>query len=187
MNADCEANYLRMCQLLPGLIAVAEKAKVQPDRSIAESEMLELQRCIVVELQPEKKALISFDLTEQCRFTSTISIHFDLSELSELPTVQLFGQSASMIVRLYHDVKLAEVIMFSGKRLRLASYEYPNETMFMPDEKQQQNKFLAEWLGLCLQMGAVPQSDAALGFLANYSAVDCTQKNTTLLAVRGAK
>ena len=60
---------------------------------------------------------------------------------------------------MYHDLRLAEVVTVSGRRLGLAKYEYPNELMFQPDEKVQQNLFLAELLGQFVQYGLAAEKD----------------------------
>lgn len=70
------------------------------------------------------------------------------------------------ILRLYHDVRLAEIIESQGLERFAASYEQPNPKMHQRDEKRQINHFLADWLKLCfasgrwhdnyLNMGATP-------------------------------
>lgn len=51
-----------------------------------------------------------------------------------------------MTVRLYHDARLAEVTAADRFRRVPARHDYPNPAMHQPDEKQQWNRFLAEWL-----------------------------------------
>lgn len=73
---------------------------------------------------------------------------------------------ARFTVRLYHDVRLAEIIESQGLERFSASYEQPNPQMHQRDEKRQVNHFLADWLRLCfasghwhdnyLDMGAMP-------------------------------
>ena len=58
-----------------------------------------------------------------------------------------------MTVRLYHDVRSAEVIECEGKRAFASSYVYPNPQMRQPDEKAQLNRFLAEFLNACFRYG----------------------------------
>ncbi|MDH3325657.1 MAG: DUF1249 domain-containing protein [Gammaproteobacteria bacterium] len=52
-------------------------------------------------------------------------------------------------VRVYHDAQVAEVLAVQGKRRIKPHYEYPNKSMFLPDEKQQGNKMLFEMLSFC--------------------------------------
>ena len=58
-----------------------------------------------------------------------------------------------MVIRLYHDARLAEVISNQDVQQVKPRYEYPNQKMHLPDEKQQINIFLKEWLQLSLQLG----------------------------------
>ena len=67
----------------------------------------------------------------------------------ELPT---------MTVRLYHDARSAEILDVTGQRQLQGFYDYPNVAMMQPDEKAQQNRFLAEFLGVSLATGvALPR------------------------------
>lgn len=56
----------------------------------------------------------------------------------------------SMKIRLYHDVRVAEVLASRQIRVLKSRYDYPNRMMQQPDEKQQLNRFLGEWLKQCL-------------------------------------
>ncbi|PYE31821.1 hypothetical protein DFP83_10882 [Idiomarina fontislapidosi] len=59
-------------------------------------------------------------------------------------------------VRLYHDVRMAEVLASQGvSRLRV-HYQQPNPDMRHPDEKHQVNQFLADWLTLIRTHGQQP-------------------------------
>jgi len=64
-----------------------------------------------------------------------------------------------MELRAYHDAKLVEIWTFQYSRRVNPRYEYPNREMHQPDEKYQQNRFLAEWLEHCLSNG---RSSAAI-------------------------
>ena len=56
-------------------------------------------------------------------------------------------------VRVYHDAKAAEVIAFQDQRRFKAVYGYPNRQMRHPDEKVQINRFLGEFLRMCIAHG----------------------------------
>ena len=56
-------------------------------------------------------------------------------------------------LRAYHDARMLEVTAFQSRRQVQARYEYPNADMHAPDEKAQQNMFLAEWLSHCIEQG----------------------------------
>lgn len=60
-------------------------------------------------------------------------------------------------VRMYHDVRVAEVVSMRGHRVVEGVHEYPNRFMHHPDEKNQVNQFLAEWLNFCLSYGCCDQ------------------------------
>lgn len=56
-------------------------------------------------------------------------------------------------LRCYHDVRMVEVIRFQSHQQVSVRYQYPNTEMHQPDEKHQQNLFLADWLNWCLEHG----------------------------------
>lgn len=61
-----------------------------------------------------------------------------------------------MLIRIYHDARLAEVIESQHIRQIKPRYDYPNPKMHQPDEKQQNHHFLTQWLQLCLSQGQTP-------------------------------
>ena len=60
-----------------------------------------------------------------------------------------------MVIRMYHDARMAEVISNQDIQQVKPRYDYPNVHMHLPDEKQQINQFLKEWLQLSLKLGQV--------------------------------
>ncbi len=56
-------------------------------------------------------------------------------------------------VRLYHDMKLAEVTDESSSDFIKGAYPYPNPSMVQPNEREQLDQFLSEWLSYCLHHG----------------------------------
>jgi len=171
MSADCEANYLRLRRLLPGLLELAASAKAVPDRTLAVDVYAGISRQLTVEIQPQHFVTMDLKLVEQCRYTSTLEITVAMHEPESDAGAMLHNLSRlNMTVRLYHDVKLAEVVSMAGKRLDKASYSYPNDSMFLPDEKAQQNRLLGEWLGLSLVNGLTANTDMLPPFAASASA-----------------
>lgn len=167
MMADCEANYARICRLLPDVLNGPDADTPPAAQSACTLEIdLPAERSDErFSQQPtERPAQLSIVIRERCRFTTTVDIQVLVNSFAAIE-----GESGcvNMAVRLYHDVNMAEVFACNRKPSRLASYEYPNESMFAPDEKAQQNRFLGEWLGLCLRHGMVnaypvlPIGDAA--------------------------
>lgn len=62
---------------------------------------------------------------------------------------------AKMTVRLYHDVRMAEVLTTQGVTRLKVHYHQPNRNMRHRDEKYQANQFLSDWLQLCRKQGRI--------------------------------
>ena len=75
-----------------------------------------------------------------------------LVDISPLNT-QGWAAGFSMQLRAYHDADIAEVIQCEGLSKLLPKYSYPNRKMLQPDEKEQLNKFVREWLEHCYRFG----------------------------------
>lgn len=144
MSADCEANYARLSRLMS-----CAGGNVLFDGSEANGILLNVD---LAGLEPTQ---VELQVSDRSRYTTTVDVRVYVS---------CFGDSGctNMSVRLYHDVNMAEVIACNKKRSKLASYQYPNDSMFQPDEKAQQNRFLAEWLGLCLSHGLCSNAPATV-------------------------
>ncbi|MCW8834155.1 MAG: DUF1249 domain-containing protein [Colwellia sp.] len=100
-------------------------------------------------------------VNEVTRYTSLITFEQTVTE-QKIPTQRMLTNKKlahaihpTMIIRLYHDARMAEVISSQGIVQVKPRYDYPNAQMHQQDEKQQINQFLNEWLHLCLQMGQV--------------------------------
>jgi uncharacterized protein YqiB (DUF1249 family) len=88
---------------------------------------------------------IRIDVVERCRYTTLMRVCQQGGDAwLEAPRFEL---------RVYHDARMVEVSGFQSRRRVEPRYDYPNPEMFAPDEKAQQNVFLAEWLGHCLERG----------------------------------
>jgi uncharacterized protein YqiB (DUF1249 family) len=106
---------------------------------------------------------------QRCFFISDfLSYRVRVDEITKYTTLLTINQEASihgynltalfrpkMVIRLYHDARMAEVISNQDVQQIKPRYDYPNNKMHLPDEKQQINYFLKEWLQLCLQLGQV--------------------------------
>ena len=115
-------------------------------RLLANKENVGEQRCFLI------SDFLSYTIlvTEVTRYTSLITMAQD-TNISGYNLANLFRPK--MVIRLYHDARLAEVISNQDIRQIKPRYDYPNNQMHMPDEKQQINIFLKEWLQLSLQLG----------------------------------
>ncbi|WP_211826348.1 DUF1249 domain-containing protein [Kistimonas asteriae] len=120
----CEMNYIRLMKLIAG--------NASDEWMIGFS--FHGQTCSV-----------HFQITSRSRYTTVIDITQD-NRFNWLPCQK-------MQVRLYHDVRMAEVISSQRQRDFKPRYNYPNTSMYHPDEKEQLNLFLADWLEHCLNNG----------------------------------
>jgi len=130
--ALCEANYARLLKLMP---------------DIDECQ----QREFVVDMA-QGQSVVCIAVQERFKFTSTLSIvQKPVSE--ERCDIISALISPTLIVRLYHDAKMAEVISPAKKTQYRGKYSYPNKSMLQIDEKIQLNEYLAQWLSHCLTHG----------------------------------
>lgn len=124
--AECDANYLRLMKLFPGL----------PQRDLA---------VIGVDFSGTRME-VRLEVLERSPYTTVVR----LTQQPEVP----WSYKASITIRLYHDARSAEVVEYQGRKHFLrAVYDYPNAEMRQPDEKAQINRFLGEYLALCLSHG----------------------------------
>jgi uncharacterized protein YqiB (DUF1249 family) len=102
---------------------------------------------------------LSYNVTikEVTRYTSVVSFEQEILNTSfkNVPGVVASALHPRMIIRLYHDARMAEVLSTQDIRQVKPRYSYPNSHMHQQDEKQQTNQFLNEWLHLCLRLGQV--------------------------------
>jgi uncharacterized protein YqiB (DUF1249 family) len=125
LMAQCERNYLRLQQLVPQLQRLSDAAYSYPDGVSG----LELR------------------VLERSRYTTVLM----LSQAVLHGATSVAGPR--MQIRVYHDARLAEVLSYQGRARLQPRYPYPNPEMMHPDEKQQLNQFLGEWLEHCLARG----------------------------------
>ena len=122
-----DMNYLRLRKLLPDLERRSDW-------------------CFSISLPLGQEWQIAVQVEERARFTTTVL-------LSRHQCQCRWTRSPSMRVRLYHDARMAEVVAWERHRVARGRYEYPNRKMYQADEKAQLNRFLGEWLSLCLAQG----------------------------------
>lgn len=123
--AECDANYLRLMKLFP-------KLKEEDLSAFA----------ISVGQHPYH---VRFEVLERGPYTTLI-------ELRQQPET-VWSMQPHLKVRMYHDARSAEVVEFLGARHFRPTYVYPNRQMHLPDEKAQVNRFLSEFLAMCLSHG----------------------------------
>ena len=127
----CETNYLRLMQLLPGLFTTeyfrlpVQHWSADGHRPVHQQEWLVVR---VVTRSP---------------YTTLIELQMEAEWGSLCTTPQAE-------VRLYHDVRMAETVTCKTGQTVLPRYHYPNVKMYQPDEKEQHNQLLAQWLDYAL-------------------------------------
>ncbi len=120
-----ERNFERLTTLLPGLVT--------PKNEL----MLGVGGIRVIKV----------GVVERHKYTTVIKL------LEELPLPLAGVASPVMVVRVYHDAKVAEVFSYQGHFHFSPKYAYPNPRMCQVREKQRVNEFLGEWLDFCILDG----------------------------------
>lgn len=105
-----------------------------------------------------QESRFSLVLTQESQYTSQFQLTFGQRKKTDL----LFDHNVSMTVRLYHDVKIAEIT--DGHRQYKGSYPYPNDAMLHRDEKIRLNQQLADLLELCLKHGYRLNQESLVAF-----------------------
>ena len=122
-----EMNYLKLTQLIP-------------DLSEADERLLYSFR--------DQQGVINIHLRERGPYTSTLDVTHQTVGLKKLiPDIQL-------VVKVYYDAELAEVVCYQNQDSFLPRNHYPNPRMHHKNEKAELNRFLAEWLDHCLKQQA---------------------------------
>jgi uncharacterized protein YqiB (DUF1249 family) len=93
-----------------------------------------------------QRALVRLQVEERFTYTTTVQVSHQYDNVSQ------WLDAPRLVVRLYHDVRVAEVICMRRRPLS-GVYPYPNRQMRQPDEKAQLNTYLHEWLSHCLAHG----------------------------------
>ncbi len=135
----CATNYMLLLKV------IADKASIGEQRFFYISDFLSY----------------TVTIKEVTRYTSVVHIAQDCM-ISNSMTDNYFAKNKltallqpRMTIRLYHDARMAEVLSSQDIQQIKPRYDYPNNHMHQQDEKQQINRFLNEWLQLCLQLGHV--------------------------------
>lgn len=122
LQATCDVNYARLLKLLPDFDN--DSLTYQFDNGSGLAYEVRIIEC--------------------SRYTTTIDLLQKNKGMPEYlqPTMQ---------VRLYHDVRMAEVLQTQHVKVAQGSYDYPNRNMHQPNEKELVNLFLTEWIHFCQQ------------------------------------
>ena len=134
--AQCDANYHLLLQLFPGL---------RDEQSKAFSLAL-----------GATDIAVSFTVLEKGPYTTQLEIGPGEGQGSLPKWLEPIGVP-QMRVQVYHDARSAEVMSYQHENRFHGAYEYPNHRMRQRDEKAQLNRFLGEFLALCMDHGASRQ------------------------------
>lgn len=146
--AERDANYIRLLRLLPKLRAWRDLSR-RPLAEFDEAVTARLRGHGVLFLLPGRDGrdvTLRIRVTDAFRYTTCL-------EIMQQPDDPDRMANPEMQVRVYHDVNSAEVVSYQGHRGFKARYRQPNERMYQVNEKALINRFLGEWLTLCLQCG----------------------------------
>ena len=92
---------------------------------------------------------VVFEVLEKGPYTTLLQL-----DVSSDENWLRLATAPSLTVRVYHDAQSAEVVSYQEQNRFHGAYEYPNSRMRQRDEKVQINRFLGEFLSLCLEHGA---------------------------------
>ncbi|TLU67279.1 DUF1249 domain-containing protein [Thalassotalea litorea] len=128
---SCEINYVLLLRLMGNINDVGELREFFIDDDHA----------------------FQLTITEQSRYTHVVEFRQLTHKASNSSVMGKLVSKPFMVIRLYHDARVAEIIESAQTRQIKPRYDYPNQAMMQPDEKQQTQLFLTEWLQTCLRLG----------------------------------
>lgn len=126
-HAQCEMNFHLFVSMLPGLREGTETWSFNAGNHAAPFH-------------------VAIKIMEAAPYTTTLTVE---QKHQAIDTPRL-------VVRLYHDVAMAEIISWDHHRHWKPHYPYPNTHMYHPDEKLALNQFLGDWLKFCRNQGLQP-------------------------------
>ena len=159
--AECDANYARLKALAPVLCSSGLPQGDAVSANSTESLDYRLVRAserFSIELG-ESNVRVIIDVIERSRYTTLLRFTQEAAGIA-----QQFAPP-TMSVRLYHDARSAEVVEVRNENRFKEVYEYPNPKMRARDEKFQVNRFLGEYLSICLRYGLAESVELAVDSL----------------------
>lgn len=127
MLSQCELNYWLMKQLLP--VELEQGSLQSTDNNVWTFEAQSMQ--------------MVFTVTDVARYTTTMTLSITT------PQIDLLSY-ADLIIRMYHDARMVEVMEGTGPSAMQAINEQLGGRKAV-DEKQQVNRFIGECLRACYQ------------------------------------
>ena len=146
--AECDANYIRLLRLFPHMAEQdALSFGVQGATQVTAQVTTQVTSQGAIQGITEDGALVTMQISERCPYTTMLSVR--VTSEDDQPWVKW----PALEVRIYHDIKSAEVTGFERHRNFRYRYQTPNPDMFQPDEKSQINRFFGELLSFCIEHG----------------------------------
>lgn len=127
--SSCELNYHKLLKVFPSLKA---------------------ENCRQIELHfvNQDTARLELQVLERTTHTSKLSLSlFDQNA---------YVQEAEMQIRVYHDMRVVEVLSVQSIDVRKSSIRKSKNGVLRPSERLQASALLCDWLGHCLSFGTVP-------------------------------
>jgi len=122
-----ELNYIQLRQLIPDLAEIQDNSP----------------SCIPGALT------LHLNIRERSKFTTTLHLSYQFTDATGNRL------APDLVVRMYHDAQVAEVISRGGHRGRDCAEYDRFHNQYSIDTKWQANRFLQKWLGYCLRQGHV--------------------------------
>ena len=138
--AECDANYIRLSRLFPRMDEddVLEFGIDSASHSTSDYSKVGVS---------SDGAVVTMRIERRCPYTTMLKVI--VTNEKDKPWIKW----PTLDVRVYHDIKSAEVIGFERHRNIKFRYSIPNENMFQPDEKSQINRYFGELLTFCFENG----------------------------------
>lgn len=120
-----ELNYIQLRRLVPDLNAIQDRSVSRADGAL----------------------LLHLTVHERCKYTTTVHLTYRFNDGA--------GEFAApdLMVRMYHDAQVAEVISHGRPRARRDADFERFQRQYSIEAKWQVNRFLHKWLGYCLRQG----------------------------------
>lgn len=127
--SNCEMNYLKLLKVFP---------------SIHEVELRQIEMYFL----NGRQARLHLQIVERTNHTSRLSLC--------LYDQNAYLKQAEMEIRVYHDMKVVEVLNVQSIDVRKSTIRRSTSGHLQTSERLQVSKLLSEWLGHCLEFGVVP-------------------------------
>lgn len=133
--SQCELNYKLIVQVCPslnkaGLNAGLNQQEIKKNQLTVESDLVRLE----------------FEIIDIAKYTTTMILMIKSPILIKTAKINKITNGIELIVRIYHDAKMLEVMEGSGPSTLKAIYHPASNNIKPMDEKRQINRFVGECL-----------------------------------------